>query len=211
MSTNRRFNVVLLGAMVFGITFSSNASAQKAVLYEEDVNHPAGYQHVGSAVWRAEQPVLGESPELAITAAVEIPDRRIGVQLSLRRNSDKGLSASHTIEIRFKLPADFPHGGISNIPGLLMKEGETTRGVPLYSRTVKVDANFFLVGLSSIDADLRQNIRLLTQRNWIDIPVVYGDGKRAILVIEKGPQGERVFSDALAAWSAPSGAAETNR
>jgi hypothetical protein len=29
-----------------------------------------------------------------------------------------------------------------------------------------------------------------------DIPVVYGDGRRAIIAIEKGTPGERVFTDA---------------
>jgi hypothetical protein len=37
---------------------------------------------------------------------------------SLRRNTDKGLPATHTVEIMFKLPADFPSGGISNVQPL---------------------------------------------------------------------------------------------
>ena len=37
---------------------------------------------------------------------------------SLHRNSDKALPASHTIEIKFNLPADFPGGGIANVPGI---------------------------------------------------------------------------------------------
>lgn len=179
------------------------ASAQKAVLYEEDTNNPSGSRYVGSAVWRNVQlpPALGQSSDPAVTADVEIPDQRIGVQVSLRRNGDKELPASHTIEIRFKLPVDFAHGGISNIPGMLMKEAESTRGMPLVSRAVKVDDKFFMVGLSSIDADMQRNLRLLKERGWIDIPIVYSDGKRAIIAIEKGPSGERALSDAFAAWA----------
>jgi hypothetical protein len=30
--------------------------------------------------------------------------------------------------------------------------------------------------------------------------VVYGDGKRAIIAVEKGAPGERAFNDAFAAW-----------
>jgi hypothetical protein len=30
---------------------------------------------------------------------------------SLRRNTDRGLLASHTVELVFKLPADFPPAG----------------------------------------------------------------------------------------------------
>jgi len=31
---------------------------------------------------------------------------------SLRRNTDPGLPASHTVEIMFRLPADFPRRGL---------------------------------------------------------------------------------------------------
>jgi hypothetical protein len=189
--------------------------AQKAILYEEDTNRPLGLRHVGSAAWHTERvpPAPGQSPDVAITADVEIPDQRVRVQVSFHRNGDQGLPASHTIEIRFRLPTDFPHGGIANIPGLLMKQEETARGVPLAARAAKVDANFFIVGLSSVDTDMRRNIPLLKERSWLDIPIVYDDGKRVIIAIEKGLSGERVFSDAFAAWdNAPPAASEqTNR
>jgi hypothetical protein len=100
----------------------------------------------------------------------------------------------------FTLPPDFAHGGIANIPGIMMKQGETTRGVALNGVAVKVTNNFFLVGLSSVDADMQRNVQLLKERSWFDIPVVYGDGKRALIAIEKGIPGERAFSEAFAAW-----------
>jgi hypothetical protein len=155
--------------------------AQKVVLYEEDQADPAGKRSVGSAVWRTDRvaPAPGQPAQVAIRADIEIPEQKIGMRWSLRRNDDKALPASHTVEIMFTLPPDFPHGGISNIPGVLMKQGESTRGVPLVGLAVKVTNNFFLVGLSS---------------------VVYGDGKRAIIAIEKGTPGDRAFADAFAAW-----------
>jgi hypothetical protein len=119
---------------------------------------------------------------------------------SLRRNTDKALPASHTIEILFTLPADFPEGGIANVPGVLMKQGEQTRGVPLAGLAVKVTNGFFLIGLSAVDVDLQRNVQMLKERSWFDIPVVYNNGKRAILAMEKGTPGERVFEEAFRAW-----------
>ena len=81
-----------------------------------------------------------------------------------------------------------------------MKQGESTRGVPLNGVGVKVTTNFFLIGLSSVDVDMQRNIQLLKDRSWFDIPVVYGDGKRAIVAIEKGTPGERAFTTAFATW-----------
>jgi hypothetical protein len=176
--------------------------AQRAVLYEEDPNNPEGNRYVGSALWRTEtvSPGPGLAPELAIRADVEIPERRLAMTLSIRRNTDKALPASHTIEVLFNLPADFQFGGVSNVPGILMKEAEQTRGAPLSGLAVKVTNNFFLVGLSATEADIVRNLQILKERAWFDIPIVYNNGRRAILAIEKGTPGDRVFSEAFRGW-----------
>ena len=119
---------------------------------------------------------------------------------SLRRNTDKTLPASHTVEIMFKLPADFPFGSVFNVPGMLMKQAEYTRGVPLAGLAVKVTPGFYLIGLSNIDADKERNLQLLKERDWFNIPVVYNNNRRAILAMEKGAPGERAFADAFKAW-----------
>jgi hypothetical protein len=178
------------------------AVAQRVVLYEEDSNDPQGKRYVGSVIWRTEtvSPGPGLAPELAVRADVEIPERHITMTWSLRRNTDQALPASHTIEILFNLPADFPGGGIANVPGVLMKQSEQARGTPLAGLAVKVTNGFFLIGLSAVDADMQRNIQLLKERPWFDIPVVYTNGGRAILALEKGPPGDRAFADAFAAW-----------
>jgi predicted lipid-binding transport protein (Tim44 family) len=178
------------------------AVAQKVVLYDEDPSDPKGKRYVGSALWRTEtvSPGPGLAPELAIRADVEIPERHMRMTWSLRRNTDKALPASHTIEIMFTLAADFPEGGIGNVPGVLMKQDEQARGVPLAGLAVKVTNGYFLIGLSAVDVDVQRNIQLLKERDWFDIPIVYTTGKRAILALEKGTPGVRAFEEALRAW-----------
>jgi hypothetical protein len=56
------------------------------------------------------------------------------------------------------------------------------------------------MGLSSAQVEMQRNIQLLKDRSWFDIPIVYGDGKRALIAVEKGPPGERAFTEAFAAW-----------
>ena len=178
------------------------AVAQKVVLYDEDPNDPQGKRYVGSAIWKAEtiSPGPGLAPELAVRADVEIPERRMRMTWSLRRNTDKNLPASHTIEVMFTLPADFDEKGINSVPGVLMKTTEQARGVPLAGLSVKVTNGYFLIGLSSVDVDVQRNISLLKERDWFDIPVVYTSGKRAILALEKGTPGQRAFEEAFRAW-----------
>ena len=148
------------------------AVAQRVVLYEEEPSDPQGKRYVGSAIWRTEtvSPGPGQPPELAVRADVEIPERRITMKFSIRRNTDNTLPASHTVEIMFNLPPDFAGGGIANVPGILMKQTEQTRGVPLAGLAVKVMTGFFLIGLSATEADLQRNIQLLKERAWFDIP-----------------------------------------
>ncbi len=179
------------------------AVAQRVVLYEEDPNNPQGRQYVGSAVWHTEtvSPGSGLAPELEVRADITIPERNMSVTWTLRRNTDQALPASHTIEIMFNLPADFPGGGIANVPGVLMKDSEQARGVPLAGLAVKVTNGFFLIGLSAVDADVQRNTQLLKERPWFDIPIVYNNGGRAILALEKGPPGDRALADAFAAWA----------
>ena len=172
---------------------------QRAVLYEEDYANPKGMQHEGSVVWRAERVKSPDGyEEIAIRADVDIPDRRLKMEMSLHRNLDPALSASHTVEITFSVPSDFPYGGIDNVPDLMLKTSEEEKGAPLAALTVKVTDGRFLSGLSKVNE--MQNLQLLRHRSWFDIPIVYTNQHRAILAIEKGQDGRRAFEAALDAW-----------
>jgi hypothetical protein len=176
--------------------------AQRVVLYDEDPSDPKGKQYVGTVVWRTE-PIkggTGQPADISVRADIEIPDRKFKMTMSFRRNTDTSLPASHTAELTFILPPDFAGGGVSNVPGILMKSNEQARGTPLAGLAVKVTDGFFLVGLSNVDTDRTRNIQLLKERSWFDVPLVYVNQRRAIIAIEKGPPGERAFNDAFAAW-----------
>jgi len=176
--------------------------AQKVVLYEEDPEDPGGKKFVGSAVWRADTVARGtnQPPDVVVRADIDIPERKMSMKWTLQRNVDKTLPASHTVEILFQLPPDFVHGGVQNVPGVLMKDTEEKRGIPLAGLAVKVTDGYFLVGLSAVDSEMQRNIQLLKEQPWFDVPLVYADGRRAILAIEKGTPGERALNAAFGAW-----------
>jgi hypothetical protein len=175
---------------------------QRAVLYDEDPNDPKGHQYVGSVIWRTEsiKPSGSQTADVAVRADIDIPDRKFKMTVSLRRNTDSSLPASHTVELTFILPPDFTGGGIGNVPGILMKSNEQARGTPLAGLAVKVTDGFFLVGLSNVDADRARNVQLLKERSWLDVPLVYANQRRAILAIEKGLSGGEAFRVAFSAW-----------
>jgi hypothetical protein len=181
---------------------SGPAVAQRVVLYEEEPDDPQGKRFVGTVLWRTEmRPATpGRPPELAVRGDVDVPERQMKVTLSFRRNTDASLPASHTIEIVFTVPADSPSGGVQKVPGVLMKQAEQTRGVPLAGLAVPVTPGYFLIGLSSLESDMQRNVQLLKERSWFDIPIIYNNNRRAILALEKGTPGEQAFSQAFAAW-----------
>jgi hypothetical protein len=176
--------------------------AQRVVLYEEEPDDPQGKRFIGTVLWRTEtRPATsGRAPELAVRADISVPERNMTVTFSLRRNTDPSLPASHTIEIVFTMPPDSPSGGVQKVPGVLMKQAEQTRGVPLAGLAVPVTPGYFLIGLSSLEADMQRNLQLLKERSWFDIPVIYNNNRRAILAMEKGEPGEQAFNQAFAAW-----------
>jgi len=179
-------------------------AAQRVVLYEEDPSdtNGSGKHYEGTVTWSLENIAAGPGQPMdkAIRGDIVIPERNMTATFTIRRNTDKDLPASHTVSIVFTLPPDFAHGGIQEIRALLMKQTEPARGVQLAGLSVKVTTGFFLIGLSANEGDVQRNVQLLKERGWFDIAIGYTDNRRAIMAVEKGPQGDRVFADAFAAW-----------
>ncbi|MGQ4273450.1 hypothetical protein [Terrihabitans sp. B22-R8] len=178
---------------------SASLVAQRAILYEETPDQRGGTAFQGSIVWRTE--TAANSSETVLRGDISVPERNISASLLMQRNTDPTLPASHTIDIQFTLPPDFPNAGISSVPGILFKPSEEAGGAALSGLSVKVTANFFLIGLSAAPRDLAENMKAVRERPWIDIPLLYDNGRRAVLTIEKGTPGERAFNEALAAWA----------
>ena len=175
------------------------AATQQVVLYEENPTDPQGKRYTGSAVWRTEtvSPAPG-LPQSSRSRGRDNPRTQYGRDLVAAPQCRQ--RRAYTIETTFNLPADFPGGGIANVPGILMKQSEQARGTALAGLAVKVMNGFFVIGLSADDTDAQHNEQLLKERSWFDIPIVYTNGGRAILAMEKGPLGDRAFAEVFAAW-----------
>ncbi|MBN9253918.1 MULTISPECIES: hypothetical protein [unclassified Mesorhizobium] len=176
---------------------------QKAIFYEERTNSSQGSAEPGSIVWSLVQESPGGDlpPEPAIRAEATIPGKDIQLRMTIRRNTDQTLPASHIIEMIFLTPEGFEGGGVDNILRIAMKGSEQDAGSPLIGIPAKIADGFFLVALNDTKADKDANLTLLRSQDWIDVPVVYKSGRRALLTMEKGIPGEKVFDDALKAWA----------
>jgi hypothetical protein len=174
------------------------AAAQRAVLYEESADTATGTTFSGRAVWRHHPKTAGPLAE-SLSIDVEIPQKHLFLELSMRRAPEGGV-ISHFVEFRFVGPNRAPSDAVDDVLGILMKTDELSRGIDLTGRVAKVRPGIFLMGLSGADGDLGRNLKLLRERGWLDIPIVFRGGTRSILAIEKGATGENALNGALATW-----------
>jgi hypothetical protein len=171
---------------------------QRATLFAEDAANPAGRAYGGRALWRTRTEAAADGRETVAEVEVEIPARDLVLALTLRRET--GAAISHLLELRFTRRSGQPNDSVAGVAGLLMKKDERSAGIELAGRVAGVGSGVFLVGLSAADADLRRNLALLADRDWLDVAIVHQDHSRSILAIEKGAEGGRVIRDALEAW-----------
>lgn len=178
------------------------AVGQRAIFYEERTAVAQGSAEPGSIVWSEvqESPGGDAAPEPAIRAEATIPGKDIQLRMTIRRNADKTLPASHIIEMIFLTPEGFEGGGIDNVLRMAMKNSEQDAGNPLLGIPAKIADGFFLIALNDSPKDIETNLNLLRRQSWIDIPLVYKNGRRALFTMEKGIPGEKVFTETLKSW-----------
>jgi len=176
---------------------------QRAILVEEaSEGSQEVRQSVGKVLWRLDSVAVGpgQPVDAAIRAEVDLADAGLRADILIRRNRDTALPASHTIELRFAATERSANGKVRDIAVPEMRTEETQRGTPLLGLAVPVTENLFLIGLSSLPADIARNMDLLRQRNWLMMPIRFANNKRALLLFEKGTAGDRAVAEAMQSW-----------
>lgn len=176
---------------------------QKAFFYEERSGQDAQRREEGGVVWSVVQESPGNDlpPEPAIRAEVTIPELAIKLRMIIRRNGDKTLPASHLIEMIFTVPEGFAGGSIDNVSRMTFKDREEAPGSPLVAIPAKIADNFFIIAMNDAKTAVDTNTSLMRRMSWIDIPIAYKTGRRALITLEKGLPGERAFEEVLKSWS----------
>ncbi|MFD2647262.1 hypothetical protein ACFSX5_05555 [Devosia albogilva] len=152
----------------------------------------------GSVEWSRGEDELG-LPTLEGTAS--IPARNLSVDVTIRKNSDPALPASHLMEVDFQVSDSFVGGSIASVAGVLLKDEELVTGTPLVGASARVVGNSFLFALSAAENDLATNTELLENRRWLDLAIVYGTGRNAIITLEKDEEAQALFGEVFTTWA----------
>jgi hypothetical protein len=184
-------------------TNDADSLIQNAILLEEPpggIGEPRRWE--GKVSWKLDtlKSVVANASDIGARATIDLGDAGLGVTIVFRRNRDPSSANAHLVEVTFTPTADNTNGKVRDISVPELRPDEKTRGASLTGIAVPVSDNAFLIGLSGLAIDSQRNLDLLSSRNWILIPLRYANGKRALLLFEKGKPGERVFADAMQTW-----------
>ncbi|MBY5446894.1 hypothetical protein HFO93_26180 [Rhizobium leguminosarum] len=178
-------------------------SSQKMFLYEERIGQSSPTAIEGSVVWSVQHETGQDGrQEATVQGNVTVPERNLSALVTFKRNSDPSLPASHLVEIVFSVPPNFEGGSIESVQRISMKRTEQDRGDALIAVPAKITDDFHMIALNDYPDARKANLDLMSTRNWIDIPITYRNGRRALLTMEKGGTGTDAFNTAIKEWTA---------
>lgn len=180
---------------------SATSGPVKMFLYEERLGQASPTAIEGTVTWSVKNDDQAGHNQKMIQGDISVPGRKMSAIFTLRRNTDATLPASHIIELTFSLPKDFEGRGIESVLRISMKDKEQEQGNPLIAVPAKITDYFHMIALNAYDDAVKTNLDLLKNRDWIDIPMTYSNGRRALLTLQKGPEGQKVFDDVISSWS----------
>ncbi|WP_137131687.1 hypothetical protein [Rhizobium sp. FY34] len=178
-------------------------TGEKIFLYEERIGQSSPAAVEGSVSWSLQNEAGANGrAEPVVQGRISVPDRGLTALITFKRNSDASLPASHLVEFVFSLPPGFEGGAIDSVQRISLKQTEQDRGDALIAVPAKITPDFHMIALNDFPDARSRNMELLKGRNWIDVPLVYTTGRRALLTLQKGQAGAKAFNDAITQWAA---------
>ena len=175
----------------------------KAVLYETGSDGKVDQALNGEIQWSATPQPLeagGPSRKKVIHARIEFPDRQMLVFMNITNHDFQQLPASHLIDITFVIPKEVSDSAVENVSQFILKDNEEDIGKILNATATKIDEGIFLLALNNLEQARQDNEKLLLNRKWIDIPIQYRNGTKALISLEKGATGDKVFKEVFSTW-----------
>jgi hypothetical protein len=155
---------------------------------------------LGSTTWSLIPPAPGQPATVAVKAEADIPDLKMHAAMTLRKNTDPTLQATHTIDLKFSFADGAPITGFKDVGLPQMRQEDSTAAEVLTSVKVKISDTYFLIALAKGDADTARNLDLMKTRAWFDFPLLLNDDRIAKVVFQKSPEGQAMLEKAFDAW-----------
>jgi hypothetical protein len=155
---------------------------------------------LGSTVWSLIPAAPNQPATVAVKAEADIPDLKMHATMTLRKNTDPTLQATHTIDLKFSFAEGAPITGFKDVGLPQMRKEDSTAAEALTSVKVKISDVYFLIALAKGESDTARNLDLMQTRAWFDFPLLLNDDRIAKVVFQKSPEGEAMLEKAFDAW-----------
>jgi hypothetical protein len=175
-------------------------AGRAAMLVAAPDNPQKAVYNVGSTVWSTIPPAPGQPATVAVKAEADIPDLKMHATMTLRKNTDPTLQATHTIDLKFAFADGAPITGFKDVGLPQMRKEGSTASEALTSVKVKISDVYFLIALAKGEQDIARNLDLMQTRDWFDFPLLLNDGRIAKMVFQKSQDGEAMLAKAFEAW-----------
>jgi hypothetical protein len=170
------------------------AVSQRAFMVQEPTSSGAPPpQFEGRVIWSFSGGANG-----SLRARVEFNTANLNLDLTMIRNKEAALKASHTILVTFEPLA----GGdsVREISAIEWRERESQPGGSMIGLMVPVQQNSFMIGLDDTNFARNRNMELLRSQKWMVFELRFTNGRRAAILIEKGNEGDKAINEAFLAW-----------
>ncbi|MBV8796056.1 MAG: hypothetical protein JO136_14075, partial [Hyphomicrobiales bacterium] len=155
---------------------------------------------LGSTVWSLIPPAPNQPATVGVKAEADIPDLKMHATMTLRKNTDPTLQATHTIDLKFSFAEGAPITGFKDVGLPQMRKEDSTAAEALTSVKVKISDTYFLIALAKGEADIARNLDLMQTRSWFDFPLLLNDDRIAKVVFQKSAEGQAMLEKAFDAW-----------
>src|ERR1700722_18944387 len=120
---------------------------------------------LGSTVWSLIPPAPNQPGTVAVKAEADIPDLKMHATMTLRKNTDPTLQATHTIDLKFSFAEGAPITGFKDVGLPQMRKEDSTAAEALTSVKVKISDTYFLIALAKGESDTARNLDLMQTRS----------------------------------------------
>ena len=176
------------------------AAGRAAMLIAPADNPDKPVVSLGSTVWSLIPPVPFRPATVALRADADIADLKMHATMTLSKNTDPTLQATHLIDLRFFFADGARITGFKDVGLPQMRKEDSTAAETLTSVKVKISDVDFLIALAKDDQDTHRNLDLMQTRAWFDFPLLLNDDRVAKIVFQKSADGEAMLNKALDAW-----------
>ena len=183
-----------------------NTSATTVFLFEEVGDRLPEMRVAGKARWQLVKAATegGLSPLPVVYAELDVPGR-FNARLKFQRSAHESWPATYALDLNFRRRASL---FIHDVQGIELSSGMERRILKTTRRVHVKNNQHFIVDLLDKSEDGQRNVDIIRGAEWVELPIVYDNGMRAVLAISLGSLAKKSFDQAISAWSTRQGGAK---